>query len=95
MRLDWKKTPGRLRAWFALALLAALLLVSGAPATADTAAPRSLDEAVAQVERGHAGRILSARGERRNGGVVYTIRLLTEDQQVRTFEVEGAEGARP
>ena len=38
---------------------------------------------------------LSARGERRNGGVVYTIRLLTEDQQVRTFELAGAEGARP
>lgn len=95
MRLDWKKTPGRPRAWYALALLAALLLGSGAPAMADTAAPRSLDEAVAQVERGHAGRVLSARGERRNGGVVYSIRLLTEDQQVRTFEVEGAEGARP
>jgi uncharacterized membrane protein YkoI len=95
MRLDWKKTPGRPRPWFALALLAALLLVPGAPAVADTNGPRSLDEAVAQVERGHAGRVLSARGERRNGGVVYTIRLLTEDQQVRTFEVEGAEGARP
>jgi uncharacterized membrane protein YkoI len=95
MRLDWKKTPGRPRPWLALPLLAALLLAPGAPAVADTTAPRSLDEAVAQVERGHAGRVLSARGERRNGGVVYTIRLLTEDQQVRTFEVEGAEGARP
>jgi uncharacterized membrane protein YkoI len=95
MRLDWKKTCGRPRPWFALALLAVLLVAPGAPAVSDTNAPRSLDEAVAQVERGQAGRVLSARGERRNGAVVYTIRLLTEDQQVRTFEVEGAEGARP
>ncbi|MFO8004388.1 PepSY domain-containing protein [Thioalkalivibrio sp.] len=95
MRLNWKKTPGRPRAWLALVLLPALLLAPGVAAVADTAAPNSLDQAVAQVERDHAGRVLSARGERRNGGVVYTIRLLTEDQQVRTFEVEGAEGARP
>ena len=95
MRLEWKRTPERLRPWFVLALLAALLLAPGAASLAETGTPRTLDEAVAQVERGHAGRVLSARGEQRDDGVIYTIRLLTEDQQVRTFEIRGAEGARP
>jgi uncharacterized membrane protein YkoI len=94
MRLEWKKSPEGLRPWLALTLLAALLL-PGAPVLADTGTPRTLDEAVAQVEGGHAGRVLSARGEQRDDGVIYTIRLLTEDQQVRTFEIRGAEGARP
>lgn len=77
-------------------LLAALLVVlaTGLPVPG-TAAPATLEEAVAQVERTHGGRILSARSERRNGEVVYVIRLLTDEQQVRNLEIEGAEGARP
>jgi uncharacterized membrane protein YkoI len=93
MQRYWQTNPGRRRRWVAIALLAALLLAL--PGTLPAAPPSSLDEAVAQAERDHAGRVLSARGERRNGGVVYTIRLLTEGQQVRTITIEGAEGARP
>jgi uncharacterized membrane protein YkoI len=93
MQGHWQTNSGRRRGWVAIALLAALLLAL--PGTLPAAPPNSLDEAVAQAERDHAGRVLSARGERRNGGVVYTIRLLTEGQQVRTITIEGAEGARP
>jgi len=81
---------GRVVLW--AALLLALLL--GAPGTG-SAAPVTLEEAVAQVERSHGGRILSARSEQRNGEVVYLIRVLTRDQQVRDLEIRGAEGAQP
>jgi len=79
-----------------VALLAALLLVAltGVPVTG-SAAPVTLEEAVAQVERTHGGRILSARSEQRNGQVIYLIRVLTREQQVRDLEIHGAEGARP
>jgi uncharacterized membrane protein YkoI len=93
--MDWNRILRRFRRPLAVALLTVLL---AAPALADppgAAGPRSLDEAVAQVESAHPGRVLSARGERRNGGVVYLIRLLTADQQVRNFEIPGGEGARP
>jgi uncharacterized membrane protein YkoI len=76
-------------------VVALLLLLAGATPVMGDAAPATLEEAVAQVERTHGGRILSARSERRNGRVVYLIRLLTEEQQVRNVEIEGAEGARP
>ncbi len=74
------------------ALLLALLTVM--PVTS-SAAPVTLEEAVAQVERTHGGRILSARSEQRNGQVIYLIRVLTGEQQVRDLEIRGAEGARP
>lgn len=77
-----------------LAVLLLLVLAVGVPVPG-IAAPATLEEAVAQVERTHGGRILSARSERRNGQVIYVIRLLTEEQQVRNLEVQGAEGARP
>jgi uncharacterized membrane protein YkoI len=76
-------------------VVALLLLLAGATPVMGNAAPATLEEAVAQVERTHGGRILSARSERRNGQVIYLIRLLTEEQQVRNLEVPGAEGARP
>ncbi|AGA32257.1 hypothetical protein TVNIR_0555 [Thioalkalivibrio nitratireducens DSM 14787] len=77
-------------------VLMTLLLLIMLPATGLARdAPASLEEAVAQVERAHGGRILSARSERSNDRVVYRIRLLTQDQQVRTFEIPGAEGAQP
>lgn len=96
MRQHTNQATGRRRGGHLAALLTAvLLLVAGGPSLASGPAPGSLEEAVAQVERAHAGRILSARAERRNGRVVYLIRLLTEDQQVRNFEIEGAGGARP
>jgi len=77
-------------------LLATLLLVllTGLPVTG-SAAPVTLEEAVSQVEQTHGGRILSARSEQRNGQVVYLIRVLTREQQVRDLEIRGAEGARP
>jgi len=87
-----QRPAGRGRIVLAAALLAALAI--GLPVTG-TAAPGTLEEAVAQVERTHGGRILSARSERRNGQVVYVIRVLTDAQQVRNLEIEGAEDARP
>jgi uncharacterized membrane protein YkoI len=75
--------------------MALLLMLAGATPVMGNAAPATLEEAVAQVERTHGGRILSARSERRNGEVIYLIRLLTEEQQVRNLEIQGAEGARP
>ncbi|MBS0003201.1 MAG: hypothetical protein KFF45_09020 [Thioalkalivibrio sp.] len=84
--------PTRRRVVLLVALLVVLAIGLPVPGKA---APATLEEAVAQVERTHGGRILSARSERRNGEVVYVIRLLTDEQQVRNLEIEGAEGARP
>ncbi len=96
MRLYWTKRVGCRLCWQRLILVAALVFFPCASVLAATAAaPVSLDEAVAQVEREHSGRVLSARVEERDGGVVYLIRLLTEDQQVRTFEIPASEGVRP
>jgi uncharacterized membrane protein YkoI len=95
MRQRSKPTPRSARRGRALLVAALLLVLAGGVAAADSFAPTTLEEAVAQVERTHGGRILSARSERRNGRVVYLIRLLTEEQQVRNVEILGAEGARP
>lgn len=96
MQLDWTKRLGYLFCWQRVFLAAVLVFGCGVPLMAETTvAPSSLDEAVALVEQAHAGRVLSARAEERNGGVVYLIRLLTEDQQVRTFEIPKWEGVRP
>lgn len=94
MRQDLNRIqrPARRRVVALAALL--VVLATGLPVTG-TAAPATLEEAVAEVERTHGGRILSARSERRNGQVVYVIRLLTDGQQVRNLEIRGAEGARP
>jgi hypothetical protein len=93
---DWKAAVGRLRRFGVVVSVAVVLLaVSVGAQTQDPAAPQSLEEAVARVERAHAGRILSARGEQRGPSVVYRIRVLTPDNEVRDFEIVGAEGARP
>jgi hypothetical protein len=95
MNTDRKAAVGRLGR---LGVAASLLVLLAAPAGAQpqgAAAPQSLEDAVAQVERTQAGRILSARGEQRGPNVVYRIRVLTPDREVRNFEIVGAEGARP
>ncbi|AHE97305.1 PepSY domain-containing protein [Thioalkalivibrio paradoxus] len=97
MQLDPIEATGRVGLVVPTVLLT-LLLLAWLPATVlarDEPPAASLEEAVAQVERAHGGRILSARSERSNDRVVYRIRLLTQDQQVRTFEIPGAEGAQP
>jgi len=84
------------RCWQQMVLLAVLVFGSvGSILAETTVAPGSLDAAVAQVEEAHSGRVLSARAEERDGGLVYVIRLLTEDQQVRTVEVQASEEVRP
>ena len=96
MRQDRNKFGRRLPAALLAGCLAVLLAVAPmASVGARDAAPASLEEAMTQVERQHPGRILSARSERRDGRVVYLIRVLTHDQQVRNVELPGAEGARP
>lgn len=96
MNKDWKAAVGRLRRLGVVASLAVLLLAMPVGAQPQApAAPQSLEDAVAQVERAQAGRILSARGEQRESSVVYRIRVLTPDSEVRNFEIVGAEGARP
>jgi uncharacterized membrane protein YkoI len=61
---------------------------SGAPAG-------SLEEAVARVEQAQGGQVLSARSERLDGRLVYRIRILTQDRQVREFEIPGPEAPPP
>jgi len=93
---DWKAAVGGLRRCAVVVSVAVLLLATPVGAQPQgPAAPQSLEEAVALVERTHAGRILSARGDPRGSGVVYRIRVLTPDNEVRDFEIVGAEGARP
>jgi uncharacterized membrane protein YkoI len=94
MQLDPKRTEGRIRGG-RVTIVLCLLLCAGVPAAAADTAPSSLEEAVSQVERAHAGRLLSARVEPRDGQAVYVIRWLTEGQQVRTFEIPAAQKVRP
>ena len=96
MDKDWKAAVGRLRRLGVMAWLAVLLLAVPVGAQPQApAAPKSLEDAVAQVERAQAGRILSARSEQHGSSVVYRIRVLTPDSEVRNLEIVGAEGARP
>lgn len=96
MDKDWKAAVGRLRRLGVMAWLAVLLLAVPVGAQPQApAAPQSLEDAVAQVERAQAGRILSARSEQHGSSVVYRIRVLTPDSEVRNLEIVGAEGARP
>jgi hypothetical protein len=61
------------------------------PARAPLERRGSLDEAVADVQRRTGGRILSAETLEERGRAVHSIRVLTPEGRVRTFELE----ARP
>ncbi|WP_017942666.1 MULTISPECIES: PepSY domain-containing protein [unclassified Thioalkalivibrio] len=75
-------------------VLATLLLVAlpaqGQFNTDDPeAAVWDLDEAVAQIEAHYPGRVLHAREDvSRFGARLFVIRILTNDQQVRTLRIE-------
>jgi|GEM_PF-717572 len=91
--------------WTGLALTLLLCLgaggvgqVAAAPATQHTAflqlaeAQVSLNQAVAQVQRRVGGRVLSAETQTHNGVPVHVIRVLTDNQRVRTIRVDGRTG---
>jgi hypothetical protein len=90
----WKAAFGRLLRLGGVAALGLLLAVP-TNAVSQAQPPHTLEDAVARIESVHAGRVLSARAEQRGPDVVYHIRLLTPDREVRNFEIVGAEGARP
>lgn len=78
---------------FRAALLAALLAGPGAAwADADTVennAVWTLDEAVERVEALYPGRVLSAREQDGDGSErIFVVRILTENQEVRTLRIE-------
>ncbi|MCG5499344.1 PepSY domain-containing protein [Ectothiorhodospira lacustris] len=52
----------------------------------------SLDEAVALVQAGTGGRVLSAETQTQNGRRVHRIRILTDDQRVRNILVDAVTG---
>jgi hypothetical protein len=52
----------------------------------------SLNQAVAQVQRRTGGRVLSAETRTENGVPVHHIRVLTDNQRVRTIRVDGRTG---
>jgi len=52
----------------------------------------SLNQAVAQVQRRVGGRVLSAETQTHNGVPVHVIRVLTDNQRVRTIRVDGRTG---
>jgi len=71
----------KFRLAIAFTLIAALM---AAPALA---APITLQEAVAKVERETHGKVLSAETKRTGKQTVYRIKVLTHDGQVRVVEV--------
>ncbi|MFN2348226.1 MAG: PepSY domain-containing protein [Thioalkalivibrio sp.] len=72
--------------------------VNAAPAMQHSAALQlaqaqvSLNQAVAQVQRRVGGRVLSAETQTHNGVPVHVIRVLTDNQRVRTIRVDGRTG---
>ncbi|MBS3799767.1 MAG: hypothetical protein KGY40_02120 [Thioalkalivibrio sp.] len=100
MRLQPASQPGD-RRWLATrtavmrAMVLAVLLagVASVHAQIDHDNPEAtiwnLDEAVAQVEAHYPGRVLSAREAlSEHGSHLFLIRILTDDQQVRTLTIE-------
>ncbi|WP_026279137.1 MULTISPECIES: PepSY domain-containing protein [unclassified Thioalkalivibrio] len=75
----------------ALAMLFLVALPAQAQFNTDDpeAAVWDLDEAVAQIEAHYPGRVLHAREDvSRYGARLFVIRILTNDQQVRTLRIE-------
>ena len=52
----------------------------------------SLNQAVAQVQRRTGGRVLSAETQSDNGSTVHVIRVLVDNQRVRTIRVDARTG---
>lgn len=52
----------------------------------------SLNQAVAQVQRRTGGRVLSAETQTHNGTTVHVIRVLVDNQRVRTIRVDAQSG---
>lgn len=50
---------------------------------------KTLSEAVAEVRRQYGGRIISAETERRGNREVHVIKVLTQDNKVKTVRVQG------
>ena len=65
---------------------------SAALQLAQTQAQVSLNQAVAQVQRRVGGRVLSAETQTHNGVPLHVIRVLTDNQRVRTIRVDGRTG---
>lgn len=91
--------------WTGPALALALLLCLGGVGYVNAAPPVqhgaalqlaqaqvSLNQAVAQVQRRVGGRVLSAETQTHNGVSVHVIRVLTDNQRVRTIRVDGRTG---
>jgi len=74
----------------AIVICALAALVAAGPA----AAARSLQEAIARVERDTHGKVLSAETKHNGRSTVYRIKVLTREGQVRVVEVP-ADDERP
>lgn len=74
-----------------VALLLCTVLGASPMVLADDPVPVSLEQAIAQVTAQYPGRVLAARTEVDRDRVTYVIRILTDDQQVRQFELPGAQ----
>ena len=74
-----------IRMKFQLAI--AFILTAVCAATPGFAAPVTLQEAVAKVERETHGKVLSAETKHNGRQTVYRIKVLTHDGQVRVVEV--------
>lgn len=69
---------------FATMILLAALAVSSHDAFA---APLSMQEAIAKVQRETGGKVLSAESKTQSRKTIYRIKVLTRDGQVRIVEV--------
>ncbi|WP_018873236.1 PepSY domain-containing protein [Thioalkalivibrio sp. ALJ16] len=87
-----RRAPARARrALLVLAVLLGFVLSAQAQFNTDDpeAAVWDLDEAVAQIEAHYPGRVLHAREDvSQYGARLFVIRILTNDQQVRTLRIE-------
>lgn len=77
-----------MKQWLRVAMLCCASLFA---APAAFAAPMSMQDAIAKVERDTHGKVLSAETRRNGNRTVYRIKVLTHDGQVQVIEVP-AEG---